>query len=105
MKKIERDSVTKDEYQESHLASPFGAWNPGSYRLLALFTGAMAAILYGIREDVIAIPLLGWEGYLLFQIMTGGLCILSLYGSFYTVLPFAQKSLGASSTRNNSRCI
>lgn len=91
MEKIERATLTKDEYQESHLAAPFGAWNPGSYRLLALFTGAMAAILYDIREEVIIIPLLGWEGYLLFQIMTGGLCVFSLYGSFYN--------------RNKPRCL
>ena len=80
---MERESVTKDEYQESHLASPFGGWSRSSYRFLALITGILAALLYENRKSIITLPLLGWEGYLFFQIMTAGVCIFSLYGAFY----------------------
>lgn len=82
LEEITRVSLSKDQYQESHLAVPFGGWSRGSYRLLAVFAGAMALLLFEQREAVLNAPFLGWAGYLMFQIMFAGLCVFSLYGSF-----------------------
>ena len=83
MDQIVRQSVTKDEYQESLLAAPFAGWSKGAYRLLAAFSGWLAVMIYASRISLIVQPMMGWPGYLLFQIMTGGICIIALYGSFY----------------------
>lgn len=75
-----RSSLTSDAYQESHLAAVFSAWSRKMYLFLGLFTGAMAVIVFVQRAEIIPQPLMGWAGYYFAQVLTGGMCLMSLYG-------------------------